>query len=71
MPLTLVIAKGADEVEQEATETKLSELSLHKFLIRFFRFWFFVVLFTKRTRASGGNLQGKEAQRCSAEKKEG
>ena len=30
MPLTLVIAKGADDMEQDATETKLSEMSLHK-----------------------------------------
>ena len=33
MPLTFVIAAGADDVEQDAAETKLSEMSLHKFLI--------------------------------------
>ncbi len=35
MPLTFVIAKGAGEVEQDATEAKLSELSLHKFPLGF------------------------------------
>ena len=33
MPGTLMIAAGTENVEQDAAETKLSEMSLHKFLI--------------------------------------
>jgi len=33
MPLTFVIAAGADDVEQDAAEAKLNEMGLHKFLI--------------------------------------
>jgi hypothetical protein len=60
MPLTFVIAKGADNVEQDATETKLSELGLHKSLIWFSRFLkVFVTAFTERTRMGFRNLQRK------------
>jgi len=60
MPLTFVIAKGADNVEQDATETKLSEMGLHKFLMRLSRFLkVFVTAFTERTRMGFRNLQGK------------
>ena len=52
MPLAVVIAAGADEVEQDATETKLSEMSLHKFLF-FFGLMLSWVFFTRRKRLVG------------------
>ena len=33
MPGALMIAAGTENVEQDTAETKLSEMSLHKFLI--------------------------------------
>ena len=44
MPGTLMIAAGTEHVEQDAAETKLSEMSLHKFLILFFQFWKFAYI---------------------------
>src|SRR2546428_11850919 len=35
VPLAFMIAAGADEMEEDATETGLSEISLHRNLIRF------------------------------------
>jgi len=35
MPLVFVIAEGADQVEQDTAETGLSEMSLHRDLIKF------------------------------------
>src|SRR5438093_9942804 len=35
VPLASMIAAGADEMEEDATETGLSEISLHRNLIRF------------------------------------
>ena len=57
MPRALMIAAGADNVEQDAAETKLNEMSLHKFLIRFSRLEILFTAFTRRKRTGEENLQ--------------
>ena len=48
MPGALTIAAGTENVEQDTAETKLSEMSLHKFLICFSRLEILFTAFTRR-----------------------
>ena len=52
-----MIAAGTENVEQDAAETKLSEMSLHKFLICFSSFGNLFTAFTRRKRMGKWNLQ--------------
>ena len=60
MPLILVIAAGADDMEHDATETKLDKSSLHKNLVKFsvlFVFALFSLTFTMVIRMETGILR--------------
>jgi hypothetical protein len=61
VPGVFVVPAGADQVQDDATETKLGEMSLHRILIKFSGFFLAALCslaFTLRIRTADANLHG-------------